>query len=87
MLVGGEVIVPPAEDEIFSITLGEIKTPGNKSYLAARIRIFSYMAMPVYIVIIGADFEGDYRSIKAGAYLKPIKFELVGEDGEPPSKP
>ena len=83
MFVGGEVDIPREQDELFSVGLGKFTTLGHRNYLAVKIRLFSYMKVPVYTVIVGDSFDEDIFSVKNGVYAKAVKISLVGEDGQP----
>jgi hypothetical protein len=51
--IGGELTIPPAnEDEIHGISVS-IRTVGDRRLVVVRIWLFSFLATPVYDVVVG----------------------------------
>jgi hypothetical protein len=81
VFVGGELEITPAEPFAYDIRLGIIEQVNGARYLSARIRLFSYLGTPTYVVVVGDHFEKELSSIEHGGYAKPAKFTVRTTEG------
>jgi hypothetical protein len=81
--VGGETDLTRAEPCIFEICLGTLYTPSKRPYLGAKIRLFSYMRTPTYVVVVGQHYNGILSDVPDAAYARHVKIRVMGDDGAP----
>lgn len=64
----------PAVNHLYSIDLGEQGLTGGDTYVCVRIRFFSWLNTPSFLVVVGKPSFGFIYS-GAGSYAKEIEFQ------------
>lgn len=75
--VGGELEIPPAEDFMYELTMGQTRAFNGVKCLCVRIRLFSFLGTPVYVVAVGTPIGDPLSNLRSGKNTAAIKLKWV----------
>ena len=81
--VGGYAKRYPPSQHLWEIGMGEMRSPSGKTFTCVAIRLFSWMATPIYVIAVGERHGGLSTGIRPGGHCASVNVDLVDMQGRP----